>query len=84
MGIGLSRHWQYCLTRLRGVEALSRDRAISGWQGKACPLWVFWLPAMGWGGAWALCGRARRDRPEIAGRKMGEVGGRFWPQRQWR
>ncbi len=60
---------EYCLTRLRGVEALSRDRAISGWQGKAWPLWVFWLPALGWGGTWALWGRARRNR---AGRLRAE------------
>lgn len=43
---------EYCLTRLRGTEALGQYRSIAVWQAAAWPLWVWGLPALAWGALW--------------------------------
>ncbi|HEY9174533.1 MAG TPA: hypothetical protein VI136_19790 [Verrucomicrobiae bacterium] len=45
---------EYCLTRLRGAEALGQYRSIAVWQAAAWPLWVWGLPALAWGALWGV------------------------------
>lgn len=54
-----------CLTRLGGPEALQRYRSVGIWQSEAWPLWVWWLPALGWMGGWCVW---RKTRSNWAGR----------------
>lgn len=51
---------EYSLTRFNGPEALRDYRSILWWQAQARPLWIYWLPALAWGSAWAY-GRNRRS-----------------------
>jgi len=43
---------EYCLTHLKGPEALENYRSILSWQARAKPLWLFWIPAFLWAAAW--------------------------------
>jgi acetyl esterase/lipase len=69
---------EFCLTRLRGAEALGQYRSIGVWQGAAWPLWVWWLPALAWGGGWlAVRWRAesRKQKAESGERGNNLLGG---------
>lgn len=45
---------EYCLTQLAGKDAWSRYQSIGLWRALARPLWIYWLPALLWGGAWGF------------------------------
>lgn len=57
---------EYCLTRLRGVQALHEYRSISLWEEASLPLVAYWVPAFVWMTAWlALRWRARRSHGRV-------------------
>src|SRR5208282_5221977 len=56
---------EYCLTRLKGPDALSHYQSILLWQAKAKPLWLFWIPAFLWIGL--RCGLWYRDSKSKTG-----------------
>ncbi len=49
---------EQCLVRLKGPGALAHYRSILAWQAQAWPLWLYWMPALGWAILWLL--RRRR------------------------
>lgn len=53
---------EYCLTQLRGTNALNHYESILDWQARARPLWVYWLPALVAAGVFAYR-RAGASRP---------------------
>lgn len=55
-----------CLTRLRGPEALRHYRSAGVWQSEAWSLWVWWLPALGWMGAWLVWHKPRIRQAEAS------------------
>lgn len=51
---------EYCLTQLKGPEALANYRSIASWRTTRKPLWVYWSPALLWIAVWFLAGRPRK------------------------
>ncbi len=54
---------EYCLTQLRGTNALDHYESILAWQARACPLVWFWLPAVVVAAGVLACRRAGASRP---------------------
>jgi hypothetical protein len=48
---------EYCRTWFYGKEAFRSYHSILVWQARATPLWVYWILALFWTGAWAYMRR---------------------------
>ena len=55
---------EFCLTHLVGPEAWRDYHSIAQWQAEGLPLWVFWLPAMGWVGLWVWRRKGEKQKAE--------------------
>jgi predicted esterase len=73
---------EYCLTHLKGPDALRNYRSIALWQSQAKPLWVYWVPAFVWvavgcflkwrnGSVGILAGEFLRREAKLAGKDAG-------------
>jgi acetyl esterase/lipase len=70
---------EYCLTQLKGPDALGHYQSILAWQAKAKPLWLFWIPALLWlAYGWHLRRRAAKARTATAEQTGREPALRWW------
>lgn len=53
---------EYCLTHLAGKDAWQHYHSMAQWQVEAPPLWLFWLPAIGWTVGWIVWSRHHKPR----------------------
>jgi hypothetical protein len=63
---------EYILARFKGPGALREYRSILQFQAGAKPLWLYWLPALAWVGAWVCKKWKRKDGERPLGREATE------------